>query len=389
MIVMIVLFVLTAMVVAFAAKMKVEIKLARNDNNESQLEWEARGALEWAKYAITHKCPNMQGVDTLNEAWSDGISCENDPVKSMVDLRNIQFADIGVASVKITDMERKWNINMLANPRPPGPQPLIIQNALYVMGINDASATAEITDCILDWVTPTEAPRNPGSGAKSDYYLTRTPPYYCKNGYIDDISEMLLIKDVKPEMVSATNYSMSAYQMHSSPFPRDSEPISYQYHFDELFTTMGARLNANTASPAALMLIPGIDNDIAENIVKARAGEDGVDGTEDDTPFRSPMEVMTRGMTGMWMGGPGGAGGPPPQFPGGIPFGGGTPGQPPPNAMGPGGPMGAMAQRYLGVSSQYFEVTIDAEVAGYKRTYYAVLYRPPGKEPQIIKFYSN
>ncbi len=358
MIVMIVVFTLTAMVTAFAYKMKIELRLAKNDNNEAQLEWVARGAVEWAKFAITHKCPNMQNVDTLNEAWAGGVSCPEDPVIGLVDLRNIRFGPIGSASLKITDMERKWNINLLANPRPPGPQPLILQNALTVMGITDPTVTANITDCILDWVSPEDQPRF--NGAKSDYYLRLDPPYYCKNGYIDDISELLRIKGITPDMVSATNFSMSAYQTHSSPFPRDWVPPSYDYHFDELFTIMGGRLNANTASAAALMLIPGIDTDMAENIVKSRAGEDGTDGTEDDMPFRSPMEVMTRGLTGMGMGMP----------------------------MGP-RPGPVMAQQFIGVSSQYFEVKIDAEVSGYRKTFYAVLYRPPGRDPKIIKFYSN
>ena len=41
------------------------------------------------------------------------------------------------------------------------------------------------------------------------------------------------------------------------------------------------------------------------------------------------------------------------------------------------------------VFSQYFEVKIDAEAAGYKRTYYAVIYRPRGRDAQTIRFYSN
>jgi type II secretory pathway component PulK len=394
MIVMLVVFVLTGMVAAFALKMKVELQLAKNDNNETQLEWEARGAVEWAKFAITHKCPNMQNIDTLNDPWAGGIGCPDDPVLAQVDLHNIQFISVdgkslGSASVKITDMERKWNINALANPK--GPQPAVIQNALAVMGITDPSLQANITDCILDWVDPRDKARF--NGAKNDYYLHLDPPYYCKCGFIDDISELLRIKGITPEMVSATNFSMSAYQKNVSPFSRDWVPPSYDYHFDELFTVFGAKLNANTASREALMLIPGIDAEIADNIVRGRNGEDGVAGTEDDTPYRSPAEVMTRGISGAPMGGPGGM----PGFGAGAGFGAaqgmGRPGVGGTGVGGPpmGGPgMLGMAQRFLDVSSKYFEVTIDAAVGDYHRTYYAILYkRVAGKDPLIVKFYCN
>ena len=45
-------------------------------------------------------------------------------------------------------------------------------------------------DSILDWMNPSEAAGF--SSTKSNYYLHLNPPYYCKNGPIDDISELLL-----------------------------------------------------------------------------------------------------------------------------------------------------------------------------------------------------
>jgi len=51
--------------------------------------------------------------------------------------------------------------------------------------------------------------------------------------------------------------------------------------------------------------------------------------------------------------------------------------------------MASAAQRFLGVSSQYFEVTVEASVADYHRTYFAVIHRRQGRDPEIIKFYAN
>src|SRR5204863_7829400 len=65
------------------------------------------------------------------------------------------------------------------------------------------------------------------------------------------------------------------------------------YGLADLFNTLGRlQININTASGGVLQLLPGIDPTLAEGIVKLRAGLDGVDGTEDDTPFHSPGELI-------------------------------------------------------------------------------------------------
>jgi general secretion pathway protein K len=367
MIVMMVIFVLSAIVAGFIYSMKIEMRLARNDNREAQLEWMARGAVEIAKFAVTHKRPNMQGVDALNEEWSGAPIQDGDPLSALgFDLKNIDFGPVGSASVTITDLERKWNVNVLANPQSPGPQPEVIRNILEVMGVADRNETGNMADCIIDWINPGERPTTP-NGVKNDYYLSLDPPYYCKNGYMDDVSEFMRIKGILPEMVSATN-PPSGYLMRRNPFSRDIEPVVFDYHFDEVFTTMGAKINANTAPAHILMMVPGIDSDMAQNIVQARAGDDGVVGTEDDAPFRNPSDVMTRGISG---------GLNPGRVPAPGPRGGGAQ-----NAL-----PGLMAQRFLDVYSQYFEVKVEAHSGDTTRVFYAVIYRPRGRDAQTVKFY--
>ena len=51
-------------------------------------------------------------------------------------------------------------------------------------------------------------------------------------------------------------------------------------------------ININTASAQVLQLIPGIDPSLAQGIISTRAGLDGMDGTEDDMPFRTPGELI-------------------------------------------------------------------------------------------------
>ncbi len=56
-----------------------------------------------------------------------------------------------------------------------------------------------IADAILDWLDPDDTPRD--NGAEADYYAALNPPYAPKNGPIDTIEELLLVRGVTPELL--------------------------------------------------------------------------------------------------------------------------------------------------------------------------------------------
>ncbi|MCA9053209.1 MAG: general secretion pathway protein GspK [Planctomycetaceae bacterium] len=59
--------------------------------------------------------------------------------------------------------------------------------------------TDDIADSILDWLDEDESTR--AYGAESDYYLGMVPAYYAKNGPIESIDELLLVRDMTPELL--------------------------------------------------------------------------------------------------------------------------------------------------------------------------------------------
>ena len=254
-------------------------------------------------------------------------------------------------------MERKWDINLVANPR--NPQIDILHNALAEVGVTDAEQSSTIIDSILDWINPNETAGF--NGAKSDYYLHLNPPYSCKNGFIDDISELLLIKGVTPEIYwgsNSTNHPVSAYQQHgggtfdqatlnrSGAGFRNGDQPQYPVGLYDLFCAMGGPLNINTASLKTLQLIPGIDEAIAERILQQRQGPDGQDGTDDDAPFQPGEQI--EGM--------------------------------PPALQG--------AASY-GYRSYVFDVTVDAWINDYHRTFHGIVSRSGSSSQTLVcvKFY--
>ena len=116
-------------------------------------------------------------------------------------------------SWKITDLESKFNIN--------SPEPILQQvlpQALTLMGVAPGEATP-IVNSILDWIDPDD--QTHPEGAETEYYQGLNPPYAAKNGPIDDISELLLIKGVTPEIYYGgvlTNYQPNYFSRQRNPF---------------------------------------------------------------------------------------------------------------------------------------------------------------------------
>ena len=111
---MLVVLVLAALAGAFAYSMKVETTLARNSSFESEFEWLGRAGVELARYVIAEqaKIPGEGNYESLNQKWAGGpggIGGSNSPLAS-ISLENNQLG-AGMFSVKITDLERKYNIN--------------------------------------------------------------------------------------------------------------------------------------------------------------------------------------------------------------------------------------------------------------------------------------
>jgi type II secretory pathway component PulK len=59
--------------------------------------------------------------------------------------------------------------------------------------------TEDIANAILDWMDPDSDTRT--NGAEDDYYSTLSPPYHCKNGPLDTLEELLLVKGVTPDLL--------------------------------------------------------------------------------------------------------------------------------------------------------------------------------------------
>jgi type II secretory pathway component PulK len=334
-VVMIAVFVLSVLAGAFAYSMKVETKLALNANNHSDLDWVGRSGVEYARWILGQemRCP----YDSLNQIWAGGPggTCDTNGALEGVTLTDVPVGD-ATFTIKITDLERKVNINTA--------DAAIFDQVMKVVGA-DAAESSTIEDSIRDWIDSNDRPMV--NGAESDYYQGLTPPYYAKNGPMDDISELLLVRGVRedPEIYSSEYANIVQVDRFGDPLP----PKEYAAHLVDIFTPISTgRININTADRIVLQTIPGVDEAIADQIIQIRSGPDGTEGTEDDTPFASVNELASAGV---------------------------------PQQAAP------QVARYCTTRSGTFQVQVDAKIGTSTQTYYAILGRLNQRDIQILSFY--
>jgi len=345
-IVMVCITVLSILAAGFAYSMKVETKLAMNANNESELISLGKSGVALAQWVLAQQLTiSQEPYDSLNQKWAGGpgsMMTSNSPLAE-VTLDNIQLGR-GSVSLKIVDLERKVNINVADQ--------AMLDQAMRLIGV-DAGDAGPITASILDWIDPDN--NQHVGGAESDYYESLDPPYQAKDGPIDDLSELLLVRGISdiPEIYwggLATERLPSAFQNQLGRQSPGGQPQAYGVGLVELFTPLSnGRLNLNTASFTTLQMIPFVDENIAAQIIQCRSGPDGVDGSEDDTPFRNAGEgLMCGGLNRAVVG---------------------------------------QVQRYCDVRSQTFEVQVDAQVNGYHRYFFAILARKSPRDVQVLTFH--
>lgn len=347
-IVMIAVLSLSILAGMYAASMKVEGKLAINSNHDAELEWMGRSGAEAAKYFLALEAQGGGGgggVDSLESKWAGGPgspALSNSPIAGISLPWTIPLGNGSVTIEPMVDLERKANINMADD--------AMLEQALIEMGV-DAGQYPTIVNSIHDWIDPDKATRV--DGAEDDYYQTYDPPFNAKNGPIDDMSELLLVKGINddPELywgpsASGPMPSRLKKDPHTRLGFKADVPI-YPVGLVDLFTPLSSgKININTASAAVLQLIPGVDERAAQEIIRLRMGPDGVT----PVPLSNPGEAVNAGLPNQVM---------------------------------------EKIRTYGDVHSRTFEVHISAEVKGSPaRKFLAIVVRNNVRDVQVLSFRS-
>ena len=307
-----VIMVLSLLISGFAFRMHVETQVASFSRKELKGEMLARSGVEIARMQLIldQRSPTEAGFDALNQAWATNA-----------DLYVDQPLGEGKYNVTVIDEESKLPINKLGQDQ--------LKRLMDVLGI-DPSDGDVIVDSILDWIDQDDLHRL--NGAENDYYESLSPPYASKDGPLDRVEELLLIRGVTKEIYGGE--------------PATEDAPARPGLGDLVSTLSSGQVNINTAPAPVLQALLGLDDSQISLIMNRRDGSDGVAGTEDDQPFRSVEEFLTQL--------------------GSIP-----------------GPAKQQLGQVLTVNSTFFTVKATGEVGGVKRTVEAVL-RRQGNDIQTV-----
>lgn len=171
----------------FAKTMRQNHLAAVNLKNSEQLGAIARSGLNLAVALLTED-GKASAFDSLLDDWA---------VVGQSDLSGL-FAQ-GDMELQITDLSGKLQINSLIKGGGVGPRTKEILSRLLLSGdfaVEGEAQANEIVDSLVDWLDADD--NESDAGAENSYYQSRSPGYSCKNGPVQFVEELLLVKGMTP-----------------------------------------------------------------------------------------------------------------------------------------------------------------------------------------------
>ena len=201
--VLIVVVVLSLAAYSFTTAMTAEHRAAVRTREVSQARLAAVSGVHYAMAALADPDTlTSLGDPTAAGAFhgdGEGITVAPDPNGRGNDTRFALVAVLpdgngGFQQVRgaVVDEGGKLNVNALIQVDATG-------QLLYDALMKLPNMTAEVADAIVDWVDADDTAR--ANGAESSYYQGLSPGYAAKNGPLNSLDELLLVRGVTPELL--------------------------------------------------------------------------------------------------------------------------------------------------------------------------------------------
>jgi general secretion pathway protein K len=183
--------ILAVVVLEFNYIMRVHATLSGTLTDDLRAEAAARAGINMAEALLLNDIladsEDDLFVDTLEEEWASEIKVETGGTK---------------AETVVSDEMSKLNLNRLVN-RPETDADIervnepMLQNVRHLFELLEFDAN--LVECIVDWIDENDEEEQ--FGAEASYYESLNPPIKCKNGPLDSVEELLLLKDFNAEML--------------------------------------------------------------------------------------------------------------------------------------------------------------------------------------------
>lgn len=278
-----VLGLLSMLVASFAFEAHIESRLTSFYRDRTKAEFLARSGLDVAELLVA-KSTRLRGAvrdeaKAASDIWYDPALqlAKGGTVSFVHDLAEAGVGQ-GVIRLSITPEPARRNVNKLTDQAPGSDETW--ERILDVGGVPE-QMWPTLIDSFYDWTDEDDTPR-PDGAETDDYYANLDPPYRARNGPLDTIGEMALIKGFSTDILQGGTLSTGMFE---------SDAVVMSGIADMLTTYGDGKVNINAASARVLRTLPGVDAEMAAYIVSERAM--WVDGTgEERQGFTSTDEML-------------------------------------------------------------------------------------------------
>ncbi len=241
--------ILSVIVLEFSFAMRTEVNIANHYKEELQLYAMAEGGVQRAVAELIYK------HDARVQQMRKTLKPEEVPPEKMEWVPDgrpylLPF-DQGVCEVKVMSEAGKININIVSES--------MLRKIIENLGLEGEEKDV-VVDSILDWKDSNDLHRV--NGAENDYYQSLEEPYDCKDGNLDSIEELLLVRGVTPDLFHG-----------KKGIKKEGEGVvADRVGLKDIFSiySTGEQIDINSATPVVLRLVLGIPAEVARLIVKAR-----------------------------------------------------------------------------------------------------------------------
>ena len=183
--VLVVVALLSALLTDWAFSTLVDMRLTETFRDSNRAYYLARGGVEVGRQLLSM---DNNLYDAPTEMW--GVGVPSYPV-----------SDEATVSIAIVDEDGRFNLNRLVDPT--GYNPLQVGRERFERLLQNLDITASeaeaLSHALTDWIDKNDQIFGPG--AENSWYQGLTPPMACKNGALDTVDELLLVKGFTPEIV--------------------------------------------------------------------------------------------------------------------------------------------------------------------------------------------
>jgi general secretion pathway protein K len=243
-----VMAILSVVALEFSFAMRTDINITKNNKEDLQRYAMAEGGVQRAITELIYK-NDARVQQSRKTLISEEIPAEQREWVADGRSYTVPFEQ-GSCEIRMISEAGKININVVSEAS--------LRKIIGQLGLEGAERDV-VVDSILDWRDPDDFYR--ANGAENDYYLSLPEPYYCKNGNLDSIEELLLIKGVTPNLFHGKKGA-----------PEGEEGSTDRVGLKDIFSIYapGEQVDINSATPLVMNMVLGIPREVSQQIAKAR-----------------------------------------------------------------------------------------------------------------------